>query len=914
MVPNTPPRRVYPRRRRGLRPDTEPSISRALSPYSWKAYENDEDDANLSEDEPRDSDQDREPEEYSDSNDSDRPEGPDKSENQSGSNIEEESNEKDWREAEEFELSFLSHSGIQPFVDEPESSSNHWNQRDSKANQATSLSSARQKNSTYLQTTISDDRSRGSEYDVSKRRLVALHRSVADKKTQPQEIGAESHSNANPKEASLNDTPTPLKDTPAPETTDSTTGAATDAIEADAMDYEPLNKPSVYEDSSLSNALRIVRRALDIQDQSLLTIETLREFASKTKVVEPRVQLIHRVSRNGGKNMYLDPPQWLAGATYSREALVGNLPIHNVSSYLSNHSEIVCVVYRDYDGSHRGVKDSDDGSLDADSPPEHSSEVIELISEGITTAVEAFCDYFEFHVGNATSTKVAVLSSPYLPIFHVRGDALNSFLETLNGTQRQKFQLLVDYILTEHEAEYELVDDMTSKGKITYKYIKYLFKPGDVVVQGSHQGSRGYLCTAWLEGGNLGVPESDLQIYLLRVWCWKFDGVFSQEKSTLTVSIDIKGPPDKVIDDMDIRPLAYVNNLTQERLRRRGAWFWKCRVRHMVSYHEENERGFQDSGHGRYMIDMKMYRELHKPKEGSIRESKGDLEPEALKQNDPPDDEFIYLTPLTIKGYNLKRKNNQIEAENSTDLITGKGNGLIMLLHGGPGTGKTLTAESVAETAERPLYPVTCGDIGTEPEEVENYLESVLHVGKTWGCVVLLDEADVFLEQRSLEDLRRNALVSVFLRVLEYYDGILVLTSNRVGTFDEAFKSRIQLALHYKNLTEHQRTKIWGNFISRLEEINESGIDFDELKDNIEELSKYKLNGREIRNVITTARQYARWERQQPSRQHIQLDYKMMKEVVETAGEFDRYIQKLNHGYTSDQLAEGDGLRLGDDG
>ncbi|RYC62786.1 hypothetical protein CHU98_g3425 [Xylaria longipes] len=179
-----------------------------------------------------------------------------------------------------------------------------------------------------------------------------------------------------------------------------------------------------------------------------------------------------------------------------------------------------------------------------------------------------------------------------------------------------------------------------------------------------------------------------------------------------------------------------------------------------------------------------------------------------------------------------------------------------------------------------------------------------------WGCIVLLDEADVFLEQRSLEDLHRNALVSVFLRVLEYYDGILVLTSNRVGTFDEAFKSRIQLALHYENLSESQRTKIWGNFLSRLEEINEEGIDFADLQDSIEELAKHKLNGREIRNVITIARQYARWERQQPNKQHTQLDYKVMKEVIETAGEFDWYIKKLNGGYTYDQLAEDDRLRL----
>jgi ATP-dependent Lon protease len=91
----------------------------------------------------------------------------------------------------------------------------------------------------------------------------------------------------------------------------------------------------------------------------------------------------------------------------------------------------------------------------------------------------------------------------------------------------------------------------------------------------------------------------------------------------------------------------------------------------------------------------------------------------------------------------------------STDVVEGKGNGLIIrkgalstpllvvllltmiaVLHGGPGTGKTLTAESVAEIAEKPLYRVTCGDIGTEAEHVEKYLETVLQIGTNWGCVV----------------------------------------------------------------------------------------------------------------------------------------------------------------------------------
>lgn len=253
---------------------------------------------------------------------------------------------------------------------------------------------------------------------------------------------------------------------------------------------------------------------------------------------------------------------------------------------------------------------------------------------------------------------------------------------------------------------------------------------------------------------------------------------------------------------------------------------------------------------------------------------------------------------------------NHIEAQKSTDLISGKGNGLVMLLHGGPGTGKTLTAESVAEIARRPLYPVTCGDIGTEPGRVEAYLESVFHIGKTWGCVVLLDEADVFLEERSFENLQRNALVSVFLRALEYYDGILILTSNRVGHFDEAFKSRIQLAIRYKPLDRDQRTEIWKNFIRRLETLQEDDIDFADLKDHVPELAKKEMNGREIRNVITTGRQFVKWKRQQPNGGNCLLNYDMLNgDVLQPVAEFDEYLGELYGGNSSEQLARQDGKR-----
>ena len=203
-----------------------------------------------------------------------------------------------------------------------------------------------------------------------------------------------------------------------------------------------------------------------------------------------------------------------------------------------------------------------------------------------------------------------------------------------------------------------------------------------------------------------------------------------------------------------------------------------------------------------------------------------------------------------------------------TDFMDGKGEGLIILLHGGPGTGKTLTAESIAELVERPLYRVTCGDIGTDAESVEKYLESVLYIGSNWKCVVLMDEADVFLEERTKLDMQRNALVSVFLRVLEYYNGILILTTNRIGTFDEAFKSRIQLALHYPPLDRDGRWEVWRNFVQSLSETGEN-INTGEISKKLDILARHKLNGRQIRNTVNTARQLARYKKETIRYAHI---------------------------------------------
>lgn len=129
------------------------------------------------------------------------------------------------------------------------------------------------------------------------------------------------------------------------------------------------------------------------------------------------------------------------------------------------------------------------------------------------------------------------------------------------------------------------------------------------------------------------------------------------------------------------------------------------------------------------------------------------------------------------------------QATQFDDLIVGKGKGLIGLLCGNPGCGKTLTAEAAAETTRRPLYVVSAGELGTRPEEVDERLARILELSHLWNAVLLIDEAEVFLQKRSTTDIARNALVSIFLRQLEYYQGIMILTTNMAAQCDPAFES-----------------------------------------------------------------------------------------------------------------------------
>ncbi|KAK0623839.1 P-loop containing nucleoside triphosphate hydrolase protein [Immersiella caudata] len=179
--------------------------------------------------------------------------------------------------------------------------------------------------------------------------------------------------------------------------------------------------------------------------------------------------------------------------------------------------------------------------------------------------------------------------------------------------------------------------------------------------------------------------------------------------------------------------------------------------------------------------------------------------------------------------------------------VLSNGLGLVCLLSGPPGVGKTLTAEAVAETVQRPLYVLSSGKLGSDPDIIDERLEGVFRLAQTWKAVLLLDEAEVFMAKRSATDLARNAVVSIFLSQLDYYRGILILTMNRVEEIDEAFRSRIHFQLCYKDLDMEAKKAIWRGFLKK---VGGEGASVDVEGEEMEKLAGMEMNGRQVRFCV----------------------------------------------------------------
>ncbi|KAH6628143.1 P-loop containing nucleoside triphosphate hydrolase protein [Chaetomium tenue] len=508
-----------------------------------------------------------------------------------------------------------------------------------------------------------------------------------------------------------------------------------------------------------------------------------------------------------------------------------------------------------------------------------------------TALAEIFADY----PGVACELTRLEFEAPFKPFVH-RWTEFQKYLEKpdLDEKTKEHMKVLVDILNYEIGDDVKTFQDYVKNGVVCFKDLWMIFQPGNVVVS-AHQGP-----LSAFEMVETEYMQNNCGKFLqVRCDCVDYGGKeFGRYQEAINIPEFIGT---KKITGLKVYPLHFHDDreTVTAKLIKRGATFETLAGHHYKQYagkaitwdREGNEVECQITG--RIIVDIDSFNRFSPWRVRYLTDFNANDLDKFTKHKETigvSDDKFILppyyqmLARCRTRGYSLKFKKwldffveqitevvwnstafdklvlppdqkelilsfseSQIAGSNFDDIIQGKGKGIICLLSGPPGVGKTLTAEAVAENLKVPLHMLSSGDLGSDPWEVERELNSILELVARWNAILLLDECDVFLEARSTHELERNKIVSIFLRTLEYYEGIMFMTTNRVEDIDAAFQSRIHVSIEYPDLTSASRRAIWGNFL-RGSTIKSSLTDKD-----IHELAELKLNGRQIKNVLKTA-------------------------------------------------------------
>jgi hypothetical protein len=198
------------------------------------------------------------------------------------------------------------------------------------------------------------------------------------------------------------------------------------------------------------------------------------------------------------------------------------------------------------------------------------------------------------------------------------------------------------------------------------------------------------------------------------------------------------------------------------------------------------------------------------------------------------------------------------------DFVPGKSGGTTILCQGAPGLGKTLTAEVYSEVVGKPLYRVHSGQLGTTAASVGATLSGILRRAMRWEAIILLDEADVYIRRRD-NDLEHNAIVAEFLRTLEYFNGLLFMTTNRIGDVDDAILSRCIATIHYDTPPKPDAIRLWKLLAEQFGA--ELGDDLVEALTN----AYPTASGRDIKELLKLATRYCKAKQIPPSEEAFRL-------------------------------------------
>lgn len=413
---------------------------------------------------------------------------------------------------------------------------------------------------------------------------------------------------------------------------------------------------------------------LDGADASQLDLQKLQEYiellqvkARQYETIQKeqapfRWQIIYRIKqtqivhdRKGPKKVekclsFFDRPEWVRGQG-DTSRLQCNLPLENFDLYLEKNKDITFIVYRNFDINETGVlaqpQTGDVSSERAAYLPQHSSETIRPVDLNLIEAIKNLLgSRQEYSQILSIFSESYELAAPYLFIYHER-KSLEEFQNSLPLPAKAQLSLLSKFIAEEYADEYTAADSLLSQDKTSPAYIRYLFKPGDLLVSRVDGQYMGHVATSWpkitwekkvprmraaISNNGTGLSPYGSQdaearmatdkvtIHVCRInaWHWAFDGSFQRKHETFDLEIssiedgktatNIKGKnvvatqvkehkptlEGKSISDLNVFPMQFASAEIIDKCRRRGKTFWKCRTRNYVSYQDSELESIQN--------------------------------------------------------------------------------------------------------------------------------------------------------------------------------------------------------------------------------------------------------------------------------------------------------------------------------
>ncbi|PYH72792.1 ATP-binding protein [Aspergillus vadensis CBS 113365] len=494
--------------------------------------------------------------------------------------------------------------------------------------------------------------------------------------------------------------------------------------------------------------------------------------------------------------------------------------------------------------------------------------------------------------GISMSHEGVEFSKPFKPFIHRWKIFAEARGKEFEAEAKAHVDSLYEVLSTELNDVITRKNDLVLYNVITFNMLWTIFEPGHIILSIVNGCERAFR----LEGGEYTSDSKEFKIYAVYI---DYNGhVFGYRKYNLSIPA-FEGTTSIMM--LPVIPFEYHNDkhALRKNLILRGQRWYQHKGFHYKLY---NGLGLvtymgREIGHNissRVMVDTETYLAFHSDK--FSMELEDISEPLA-------DEQFLIATPI-LRGYSLDdRKWMEFFVMGVSDIIwnprpftslvlpdgidedlkdlvlaftssqsanseffdnvpQGKGRSVTMLLHGPPGVGKTLTAECVAEVMKVPLYALSARALGTTAVQAEESLQFALRMVDKWGAVLLIDNADIFIQERNPSYLQNNELSYVLLTLLENYEGVLILASNGVETIDPAFESRIDVHIHYSELDDESRRHIWKCLLGETETELFS-------KYELRNLAGRELNGRQIKKLVKSARTLARYQGTKLSYEHI---------------------------------------------